>query len=62
MSQKSNASHYSLKERVKTEKTKAEEDKPEWDRTTVASEKAKASMTFEEKVATKIANEVLKDN
>ena len=59
-SNKSKVSQYSLKEQVKAEKAKADQEKAEWDRSTVASEQGKKS--FEDRVAAKIASEVLKDN
>ena len=44
---------------MEAEKKKEEQDKGEWDRSTVASEK---QVTAEDRVAAKIASEVLKDN
>jgi len=60
LSQKSGRSQASYKQRVAAEK-KRNADKAEWDRSTVASENRR-EMTVEDKVAAKIANEVLKDN
>lgn len=50
----------SLRSQVKAEKEKIGEQKAEWDRTTVASETKKQSV--EDKVASKIANDLLRDN
>ena len=50
-----------MRQRVAAQKKKQEQEKAEWDRSTVASENRK-ELTVEEKVAQKIASEVLKDN
>jgi len=60
MSKRSAASNTSYKKRVAAEK-KMQGENNEWDRSTVASEK-KQILTAEDKVAARIANEVLKDN
>uniref|UniRef100_A0A7S3FYT3 Uncharacterized protein n=1 Tax=Strombidium rassoulzadegani TaxID=1082188 RepID=A0A7S3FYT3_9SPIT len=49
-----------MKSQVDQEVKKMEGSKGEWDRSTVASERQKQSV--EEKVATRIANDILKDN
>jgi oligoendopeptidase F len=51
----------SYKSRIAEEKRKEEQEQPEWDRATVASDKHRV-VTAEDRVAQRIANEVLKDN
>ena len=53
-------SHYSVKQRVEDEKAKQTQDKADWDKTTVTTENRKQSL--EDKMASKIAAEVLRDN
>ena len=55
----SKGSKASFVSRVSQAKKEASEKKPEWDASTTASKKDK---TIEEKMASKIAKEVLKDN
>lgn len=50
-----------MKSRIAEEKSKQDQELPEWDRTTVASDKHRI-VTAEDKAAQRIANEVLKDN
>lgn len=51
----------SLKSRIAEEKEKEAQQKPEWDRSTVASD-TKKNLSVEDKMASKIAKEILKDN
>lgn len=57
---RSNASKYSLNTAMREEKRKREQQKQEWNGSVVASENPR--QTAEDRVAAKIAAEVLKDN
>ena len=57
-SRRSNASQTSYKSRVAAEKRHEQDTKSEWNGSTTS----KADKTTEERIATKIANEVLRDN
>ena len=59
-SNRSNASQTSYKSQVALEKKRVAAEKNEWDRSTVASDRNK--QTVEERVAARIASDVLKDN
>lgn len=56
----SQKSKVSMKSRIQEEKERESKRNAEWDRSTVASESKKP--TLEDKMASKIASEVLKDN
>jgi hypothetical protein len=51
----------SMKSRIAEEKVKEYQKQAEWDRSTVASE-SKKIQSVEDKMASKIAKEILKDN
>lgn len=58
-SARSNASKASFRSQVAAEKAKRAQEKPEWDRSTVASDK---KQTVEDKVASRIAGDILANN